>query len=79
MWGESFDDDDDAFARNKLGKIENGEIFFLVYLNMISNTDEINHMQCMLLLHIGKLATIILHFKTKYLACYALVVQSLAG
>lgn len=32
--GESFDDyDDDAFAKI-LEKIENGKIFFLVYLNM---------------------------------------------
>lgn len=32
--GESFDDyDDDAFAKI-LKKIENGKIFFLVYLNM---------------------------------------------
>lgn len=64
--GESFDDyDDDAFAKI-LEKIENGKIFFLVYLNM--SEKKMKSTICMR--YIGKLATIILYFKIKYLACY---------
>lgn len=45
--GESFDDyDDDAFAKI-LEKIENGKIFFLVYLNMSEKKNEINHMHAL--------------------------------